>query len=174
MVGVMAVAPVHMLGHGQSLRVIGLVVSVHVAGMFGPSPLTGWWADRQGARIVAGAGAALLLAVGLVGGAAGGGMATLMAELIALGLSWNLGVVGASALLAREVPAVVRPYVEGLGEAVMSVAAGIGAPLAGALLAGPGVCDVWFLVALVALAPLAALRPLRRGPLAGSSQQTGA
>ena len=52
MVGVMVMTPVHM-GHaggpeGATLRVIGLVISVHVAGMYLFSPLVGLLADRAG------------------------------------------------------------------------------------------------------------------------------
>ena len=52
MVGVMVMTPVHM-GHaggseGTTLRVIGLVISVHVAGMYLFSPLVGLLADRAG------------------------------------------------------------------------------------------------------------------------------
>ena len=52
MVGIMVMTPVHM-GHaggpeGTTLRVIGLVISVHVAGMYLFSPLVGILADRAG------------------------------------------------------------------------------------------------------------------------------
>lgn len=53
MVAVMAVAPVHMKDHGEALSVIGVVISIHVAGMFVPSPLTGWLADHAGSATVA-------------------------------------------------------------------------------------------------------------------------
>src|SRR3712207_2639060 len=66
MVGVMVMTPVHM-GHaggseGTTLRLIGLVISVHVAGMYLFSPLVGWLADRVGGRAVVALGAGLLLA----------------------------------------------------------------------------------------------------------------
>jgi MFS family permease len=48
MVAVMSMAPVHMSGEGHSLELVGLVVSLHVAGMFAPSPITGWLTDRYG------------------------------------------------------------------------------------------------------------------------------
>ena len=63
MVGVMVMTPVHM-GHaggdeGTTLRVIGLVISVHVAGMYLFSPLVGLLADRVGrSATVASAGCA--------------------------------------------------------------------------------------------------------------------
>src|SRR5918995_1617460 len=48
MVAVMAVAPVHLTGHGHGLDLIGIIISIHVAGMFLPSPISGWVADRVG------------------------------------------------------------------------------------------------------------------------------
>jgi MFS family permease len=46
------------------VNTIGLVVGVHIAAMYLPSPVTGWLADTIGARVVAGAGALLLLLAG--------------------------------------------------------------------------------------------------------------
>ncbi|MSZ57040.1 MAG: MFS transporter, partial [Actinobacteria bacterium] len=48
MVMVMVMTPVHMAHVDVSLRLIGLVISVHVAGMFALSPLVGWAVDRIG------------------------------------------------------------------------------------------------------------------------------
>ncbi|MDQ3738932.1 MAG: MFS transporter, partial [Actinomycetota bacterium] len=49
MVSVMTMAPVHLNHIGVGLGAIGLVVSAHIAGMFAPSPLSGWLTDRFGA-----------------------------------------------------------------------------------------------------------------------------
>lgn len=59
MVAVMAMAPVHLVTHGHSLQHVGFIVSLHVAGMFAPSPLSGWAADRFGGERVAASGIAL-------------------------------------------------------------------------------------------------------------------
>ena len=48
MVAVMAMTPVHLLHHGASLTIIGLTISLHVAGMFALSPVFGILADRVG------------------------------------------------------------------------------------------------------------------------------
>jgi hypothetical protein len=42
MVGVMTMAPVHLHHSGSGLTAIGIVISLHIAGMFAPSPLSGW------------------------------------------------------------------------------------------------------------------------------------
>jgi MFS family permease len=67
MVAVMAIAPVHLTEHDHSLAFVGLVISLHVAGMFAPSPLSGWLADRIGPSAVAGIGFAFFVVAGLGG-----------------------------------------------------------------------------------------------------------
>ncbi|MHB1235735.1 MAG: MFS transporter, partial [Microbacteriaceae bacterium] len=48
MVALMSMAPVHLREHGATLSVIGLTISLHVAGMYALSPVFGWLADRAG------------------------------------------------------------------------------------------------------------------------------
>src|SRR3546814_9923728 len=60
MVSVMAMTPVHLLHHGATLSVIGLTISLHVAGMYALSPVFGILADR------AGRGVTILLGQGLL------------------------------------------------------------------------------------------------------------
>ncbi len=54
MVSVMVMTPLHMAHGGAELRIIGIVISVHVLGMFAFSPLVGWATDCD--RTLAGAG----------------------------------------------------------------------------------------------------------------------
>jgi MFS family permease len=139
MVATMAVAPAHLEAHGYSLGGIGLVVSVHVLGMFAPSPLTGWLADRAGGGVVAGVGAVLLVGAGFGGAIAGAhdGPA-FTAVLVLLVIGWNAGVVGGSTMLVASVPPAVRQNAEGIGEVAMGLAAGAGAPIAGLMVAAGG------------------------------------
>jgi MFS family permease len=136
MVAVMAIAPVHMVAHGHHLGLVGIVVGAHVAGMFVPSPVSGWAADRVGPTAVAGGGFGLILASGVAGLLLDvGGALQMTAVLLVLGVGWNLGVVGGSALLAGSVPEKLRPRVEGIGEVSMGLVAGAGAPVAGLVVA---------------------------------------
>src|SRR5688572_13665726 len=54
MVGVMAMTPVHIRSGGheaaQTLRIVGVVLSLHVAGMYAFAPAIGWLSDRIGRR----------------------------------------------------------------------------------------------------------------------------
>ena len=48
MVSVMSMTPVHLTSHGATLSVVGLTISLHVAGMYALSPVFGWLADKHG------------------------------------------------------------------------------------------------------------------------------
>jgi MFS family permease len=130
MVALMAIAPVHLRAHGHDLEMIGSVIALHVAGMFVPSPLSGWLADRFGPPTVATIGVILLVAAVAGTVVSGTGVITL----VILGIGWNFGLVGGSTMLARTVDPSLRVHVEGVGEVAMGVAAAAGAPLAGFLI----------------------------------------
>jgi MFS family permease len=150
MVGVMAVAPVHLHHHGAAMGTIGLIVGAHIAAMYLPSPVTGWLADAFGARVVAGVGGLLLLAAGAAAAVAGSSRVGVVVSLLLLGVGWNAGLIGGSALL-RDAPVSpsLRTRAEGLGELGMGAAAAVGGGGAGLLLAGGG----FGLLGLVAAAP---------------------
>ena len=136
MVTVMAISPVHLVANGHDLGLVGIVVGIHVAGMFVPSPISGWAADRVVPTSVAGGGFLLIVASGAAGLLVDTGSAFWMTVVLAmLGVGWNLGVVGGSTLLASSVPAALRPHVEGVGEVSMGLAAGTGASIAGLIVA---------------------------------------
>lgn len=139
MVAVMAIAPVHLKEEGHELGFVGLVVGIHVFGMFAPSPLSGWLADRTGSATVVSVGALLLVAAGVSGAVVdSSGHVGVTIVLTLLGLGWNAGVVGGSTMLAASVSAAQRPSAEGFGEIAMGGAAAIGAVFAGLVVAFGG------------------------------------
>ncbi len=137
MVGVMVMTPVHM-GHaggsaGTTLRVIGVVISVHVAGMYLFSPLIGVLADRTGRTATVAIGGGLLLAAAALAGTAPPGAAVqLGAGLLLLGLGWSCGLIAGSTLVTESVSADLRPTAQGGTDLLM----GLGAVLAG-IVGGP-------------------------------------
>jgi predicted MFS family arabinose efflux permease len=176
MVAVMAVTPVHMTEHAHHhLQFVGIVISLHVAGMFAPSPISGWLADRVGPIAVAGIGFAFIVVAGLTGvfvdldnGAA------ITALLVLLGLGWNFGIVGGSTLLSASTTPSLRPYAEGIGEVTMGLAAGLGAPIAGLVVAGGGFASLWLGGAVVATAVgIYMLRSARARPALAEASGTG-
>jgi MFS family permease len=160
MVGVMTMAPVHLHHSGRSLAAIGLVISLHIAGMFAPSPLSGRLTDRIGAaRAAAGAGAVLTIAAG---SAAVWAHTTvgLTAALVLLGVGWNLALLSGSELLTAGVSAGERPRREGWGEVGMGAAAAGGGMAAGPVMAGGGYATLAAGGAIIA----AAILPIARRP----------
>jgi MFS family permease len=150
MVAVMAVSPVHLHAHGIGMGMVGLIISAHIASMYLPSPVTGWMADRHGGLVVAGAGAVLLLGAGATAAMAGSSRTGVGAALLLLGVGWNAGLIGGSALL-RDAPVhpSLRTHAEGIGELGMGAAAAAGGAAAGLLLTTGG----FALLGLVAAAP---------------------
>jgi MFS family permease len=158
MVGIMAVAPVHLTGHGHDLGFIGLAISIHVAGMLAPSPVTGWLTDRIGPGSVAAAGAGLMAAAGYWGAVANpSSAAEATGFLLTLGLGWNLAVVAGSAMLTADLPPAARARAEAAGEVSMGVAAAVGATGAGVLASGAGWAAMMAAAAVVGAFALAGL-----------------
>jgi MFS family permease len=163
MIGVMAMTPVHIRGAGHdpahTLRIVGLVLSFHIAGMFAFAPLVGWLTDRLGRRPVIFAGIAVLLTACAVAGSAGHHQAALAGGMMLLGLGWSGTMVGGSTLLSESVPVELRASAQGLSDLVMGLAgAGAGA-LSGVIVATWGYSTLTLLAAL-ATAPLIALASL--------------
>lgn len=165
MVAVMTMTPVHMDDAGQSLSAVGLVISLHVAGMYLPSPISGFLADRHGRLPVLMAGGAALIAAGVCSALAPGDQTALMATaLILLGVGWNLGLVGGSALIIDAVEPDRRPQTQGAADLVMGLTGALGSLTAGPLfhagafgLLGAGAAVLGLL--LIVVASRARLRP---------------
>jgi MFS family permease len=134
MVTVMIMTPLLMEHGGAHLEVIGLVISVHVLGMFAFSPLVGWAADRFGrsAVLVAGGGI-LLLALALCAMSPEGSSWQIFAGLFLLGLGWSFATVAASTVIADRTPIAARTDVQGTSDMAMSLTAAGGGALAGVI-----------------------------------------
>ncbi len=135
MVGVMAMTPVHIRSAGHdaphTLRIVGIVISVHVAGMYAFSPVVGWCADRFGRRAVILTGIVALLAACALAGTAGHETAQLAAGLMVLGFGWSCTMVAGSTLLSESVPAAMRASAQGLSDFVMGLAGATAGALSG-------------------------------------------
>jgi MFS family permease len=165
MVGVMSMTPVHIraggLEHGAVLRIVGIVLSLHIAGMFAFAPVVGWLTDRLGRRPVSLFGIGLLVTACAVAGTAGHDTVRLSVGLFLLGLGWSGTMVAGSTLLSESVELTVRPAAQGLNDLVM----GLGGASAGALsglVVQLGGYPTLALVSAIATAPLVllALRPV--------------
>ncbi|WCN82912.1 MFS transporter [Micromonospora sp. LH3U1] len=167
MVAVMAMTPVR-LGESHAdadvLRLVGIVLSLHIAGMYAFSPVVGWLTDRLGRRAVILGGVGLLLAACAVAGTAGHDTPRLSVGLALLGLGWSGTMVAGSTLLSESVAADVRPSVQGLSDLIMGLAGAGAAVVSGFVMQFAGY-PVLTLLAAVAAVPLVALalRPVPTG-----------
>jgi MFS family permease len=155
MVGVMAMTPVHIRSAGHeaahTLRIVGLVLSFHIAGMFAFSPVFGWLTDRLGRRPVIAMGIALLLGACAVAGLAGHHQVLLTTALMLLGLGWSATVVAGSTLLSEAVPPELRPSAQGLSDLVMGLAGAVAGALSGIIVEGWGYPTLTIVAALATL-----------------------
>ncbi len=139
MVAIMVMTPVHLEHHGASLQVVGLTISLHIAGMYALSPLVGRLADRVGRRPTLAAGLLQLLAAALLAAfAAPTGSAWFQAGLVLLGTGWSFCLVAGSTLLVDATPTDARTIVQGASDLVMNLAGGAGGIAAGVVLAVAG------------------------------------
>ena len=119
MVAVMTMTPLHMRDHGQAL-LSGLVISVHVLGMYGFSPLVGRYTDRMGPSRTIRDGA-LILGLGVISSVVAGYQPPLIfIGLFLLGLGWSFGLIAGSALLTSSVSEASRVAAQGLSDTLLS------------------------------------------------------
>ncbi|MFN8184946.1 MAG: MFS transporter [Candidatus Nanopelagicales bacterium] len=170
MIMVMVMTPVHMAHVDVSLQLIGLVISVHVLGMFALSPLVGWAVDRFGRTEVIVVGCVVLLVSTVVSGlAAADDVVTLGIGLFLLGLGWSCTLIAGSTLLTDDAEPNDRPSVQGLSDLVMNVAGALGGAAAGLIVVefSYGVLCAAAAVPVVALLVLVAMPSMRSSaPLA--------
>ncbi|MCA1004140.1 MFS transporter [Rhodococcus hoagii] len=136
MVAVMTMTPIHMLHHGHGTGAAGLVIAIHVAAMYLPSPLSGRLADRFGPRPVAGAAALTMLAAGVTAATAPGESAAALAVALALlGLGWNFGLISGTAIITDALPIATRARTQGTVDLTIAIA-GAGGGLTSGLVVG--------------------------------------
>ena len=97
---VMTASPVAMVGHGHSIDQAALGIQWHVLAMYGPSFLTGRLMVRFGKERVAAVGLALIAASAIVA-LNGTDIPHFWLALVLLGLGWNFGFIGATAMVAE-------------------------------------------------------------------------
>ncbi|MGJ5893609.1 MFS transporter [Streptomyces sp. V2] len=168
MVAVMTMTPVHMHDHGHGTGASGLVIAVHIAAMYLPSPLTGRLADRHGPLRMATSSALTLLTAGLVAATAPEDSVPLLSLALALlGLGWNLGLVSGTALLTDSVPLTNRAKTQGLVDVSISLAGATGGISSGLIVTAtsyPTLALASSALALTLLPVIAATAYAQRGP----------
>ncbi|WP_347107423.1 MFS transporter [Paenarthrobacter sp. S56] len=151
MVAVMSMTPLHLqqlvggshAGHHttestDALVIIGVTISLHIAGMFALSPLWGWLTDKAGRYRTIAVGHVLLLVAVLVAGLGGQEPMLVTIGLILLGLGWSAATIAGSTLLAESVAENQRVTVQGVSDTLMGAAGALGGATSGLVLAWIG------------------------------------
>ncbi|MFF7388501.1 MFS transporter [Streptomyces scabiei] len=155
MVAIMTMTPVHMQDHGHTTTASGLVIAVHVAAMFLPSPVTGRLADRYGRIKVAIASGITLLVAGILAATAPADSVALLAVALALlGLGWNLGLVAGTAIITDSVPLATRAKTQGMADVSIAIAGATGGLASGLVVAVAGYPVLALTCGILALAVL--------------------
>lgn len=138
MTNVMVMTPLHMDHHGFHLGEVGLVISIHIAGMYGLSPLFGWMADRYGPFTVIITGIISFVITIILGVLDAlrevSSMPLLTTALFLLGVSWSMTLIGGSALLSASVPARAKLTLQGASDSAMNLGGALMAATAGTVL----------------------------------------
>jgi MFS family permease len=172
MVAVMSMTPVHIRGAGHdaahTLRIVGVVISVHIAGMYAFAPVMGWLTDRFGRKHVIAFGVALLLGACALAGTAAHDHTQLGIALVVLGLGWSATMVAGSTLLTESMPGELRASSQGLSDLLMGLAGASAGALSGVVVFAWGYPMLSLLAAATTL-PLIVLTFMRRESWAKSS-----
>lgn len=160
----MTAAPVAMVVEcGLSVNAATLGIQWHILAMFGPSLVTGRLIARFGKLPVTAAGLLLLAAAALVG-LAGRDVAHFWVALVLLGLGWNLGFIGATAMVTECYRPEERAKVQATNDFLVFGTVAIASFSSGGLLSSGGWQTVnWLVFPFVAVA-LAVLAVAGRTP----------
>jgi MFS family permease len=130
MVAIMTMTPVHILEHGHGVAAAGMIIGIHVAAMYLPSPLSGWVVDRYGSTPAAVLAGGVLLAAGLTAAfAPDASLLGLAVALALLGIGWNLGLLSGTTALTSALDPATRARTQGRVDvtvALSGAAAGLG------------------------------------------------
>lgn len=132
MVAIMTMTPIHMRDHGHSLGAAGLVISVHIAAMYLPSPLSGWLADNLGRRRTLALGAATLVAAGITAATAPEDSVPMLAIALGLlGIGWSLGLVAGTAMVTDAAGLTNRARTQGTVDLCVALSGATGGMVSG-------------------------------------------
>jgi MFS family permease len=170
---VMTGAPLAMVGCGFTPDEAALGISWHVMAMFGPSFVTGRLIARFGKETIVATGLVLLIACALVA-LSGIALWQFWVALILLGLGWNFGFIGATAMVAETYEPSEKNKVQGLHDFVLFSSVAFASLMSGQVYNSGGWDLLNWIVLPVSMICLAALAVLvlsgrrARAPLGGS------
>jgi MFS family permease len=135
MVSIMVMTPVHMAHVDVTLSIIGIVISVHVLGMYAFSPLIGTLSDKIGRVKVIQLGVLVLILSAIVAGLAPANEPIpLGIGLFLLGLGWSCTLIAGSTLLSETVAIEMRPSSQGASDLTMNLMGAVGGAISGVII----------------------------------------
>ena len=135
MIGTTSTSTLYLHDQGHPVGTIGVATSLHLAGMYVTSPLSGWLSDRFGRLPMIGAGGiVLMLACALAGFVPGSAGGLVISGLFLNGIGWNLAFVSASALLTDALSPDDRTSIQGLADLCVGVMGFLGSAAGGVIL----------------------------------------
>ena len=153
MVSIMVMTPVHMAHFAATLRIIGLVISVHVLGMYAFSPIVGAISDKLGRVRTIQIGVVILVASALISGLAPQHNSFILGiGLFLLGLGWSFTLIAGSTLLSETVSFEMRPSTQGASDLVMNLMGAGGAAIGGVIIGFFSYAALCFATGLVVVA----------------------
>jgi MFS family permease len=161
---VMTAAPMAMVACGHSIGEAALGIQWHILAMFGPSFFTGRLIRRFGKERITATGL-LLIAAAAAFGLAGLAVANFWLALIFLGVGWNFGFIGATAMITDCHTEDERAKVQGANDFLIFGSVAIASFSSGSLLSLAGWATInWLVFPIVAVILVALLWP-RREPV---------
>jgi MFS family permease len=157
----MVTAPLSMSHHGSTLTAIAFSMSLHTAGMFGPSVPMGWLVDRAGRQRV--------LIGGTIFEAIGGGITAFSSDhalitmgVILVGLGWCAANVSSTTIVVESTPPNARGASIGMTDSIAAAGGAIFPLCVGPLLDWYGIGATGVLAMLLMAPPAFALARSRR------------
>ena len=162
MVSIMTMTPVHVVNEGGTVTLVGIVISLHVLGMFALAPVVGMLTDRYGNRFTIAVGGTILLVSLLLGIFLPDDMGWVTASLVLLGVGWSFVNVSASALFTEVITPGDRASLQGGADALSNLFGATATFASGPLMAVTNF-SILSLFGVVLLVPLGfvLLRPIR-------------
>ena len=176
MVAIMTMTPVYMQHHHHELAAAGLVISIHVAAMFLPAPISGYLVDRYGTAVTAALAALTLIGAGVLASVAPAhSVAALAAALALLGFGWSLGLVAGTTVITTSTPVTTRAKTQGTVDLFIAVAGSVGGLLSGLIVARSSYPTLAILGAVTAatLVPILLLGRRASPPTVGMAPEAG-
>jgi MFS family permease len=153
----MTSSPIAVVGCGFTKGNATDVVTFHVLAMYVPSFFTGHLITRFGAEKIVGTGLAILFGAGVVA-FAGVELFNFFGALILLGIGWNFGFIGATAMLTASHTPAERGRIQGLNDLIVFGGVTLASLSSGGLMncSGGTIVEGWHAVTL-AMAPFLVL-----------------